>query len=51
MAKSAKKLAAGKLRNRIALNPLLKKGGVHDKTRKAERRRVKQQLAGESHSD
>lgn len=51
MAKSAKKLAAGKLRNRIALNPLLKKGGSHEKPRKAERKRIKQQLAGASHSD
>ncbi len=50
MATSAKTLAAGKLRNRIAMNPLLKKGGSHEKTRKAERKRDKQQLARERHS-
>lgn len=44
MSQSAKKLAAIKLRNRIAVHPLLKKGGSHEKTRKAERKRDKQAL-------
>ena len=31
-------------RNRYATHPLMKKGGVHQKTRKAERKSRKQQL-------
>ena len=31
-----------KRRNPLALNPLLRKGGVHKKSRKAERRALKQ---------
>lgn len=33
-----------KLRNRLALDPLLKKGGVHGKTHKAERAASRQQV-------
>ena len=31
-------------RNRIALNPLLRKGGVHQRTRSADRQQDRQQL-------
>lgn len=43
---SKKKIVAkvGKVRSRIATHPLLKKGGVHEKTRKAERKADKQNL-------
>ncbi len=34
----------GKVRNRYATHPLLKKGGAHEKTRKAERKASKQAL-------
>jgi hypothetical protein len=47
VARSAKTIAQQKLRNRVARHPLLGKGGAHEKTRKAERRRDKQQLARE----
>ncbi|MGE3775247.1 MAG: hypothetical protein AB7I32_20155 [Gammaproteobacteria bacterium] len=45
MARSAKRIARQKLRSRIARHPLLGKGGVHQKTRKAERKRERQRLA------
>ncbi len=45
MARSAKGIARQKLRSRVARHPLLGKGGAHEKTRKAERKRDKQQLA------
>ena len=51
MARSAKKIAQQKLRSRIGQHPLLGKGGVHEKTRKAERRREKQQLQREDLKD
>jgi hypothetical protein len=41
-----------KRRNLLALHPLMKKGGVHRKTRKAERQALKQatrQLLAEEH--
>jgi hypothetical protein len=37
----------GKVRNRYATHPLLKKGGVHARTRKAERKADKQALGRE----
>ena len=39
-----------KKRNLIAINPLLKKGGVHQKTNKAKRKRDKQMLKGQQTS-
>ncbi len=51
MARSARKIAQQKLRNRVAQHPLLGKGGVHEKTRKAERRRDKQRLQREAGPD
>jgi hypothetical protein len=45
MSQSAKKRAKQKVRSRVAMHPLLGKGGAHEKTRKAERKRDKQALA------
>jgi hypothetical protein len=45
MSQSAKKRAKQKVRSRVAMHPLLGKGGAHAKTRKAERKRDKQALA------
>jgi len=45
MSQSAKKHAKHKVRSRVAMHPLLGKGGGHGKTRKAERKRDKQALA------
>ena len=45
MARSTKRIARQKIRSRVAQHPLLGKGGVHEKTRKAERKRDKQRLA------
>ena len=45
MSQSAKKRARQKVRSRVAMHPLLGKGGAHEKTRKAERKRDKQALA------
>ena len=39
MARSVKRIARQKIRSRVAQHPLLGKGGVHQKTRKAERKR------------
>ena len=45
--KKAKVANPDKVRNRYATHPLLKKGGVHAKTRKAERKADKQVLGRE----
>lgn len=45
--KKAKVANPDKVRNRYATHPLLKKGGVHAKTRKAERKADKQILGRE----
>ena len=45
--KKAKVANPDKIRNRYATHPLLKKGGVHAKTRKAERKVDKQILGRE----
>jgi hypothetical protein len=45
--KKAKVARPSKVRNRYATHPLLKKGGVHAKTRKAERKADKQILGRE----
>ncbi|MCC7122955.1 MAG: hypothetical protein IT493_15485 [Gammaproteobacteria bacterium] len=47
MARSVKRIARQKVRSRVAQHPLLGKGGAHGKTRKAERKRDRQQLARE----
>ena len=46
MARGARDRAGERLRNRHATHPLLMKGGPHQKTRKAERKREKQALRG-----
>ena len=45
--KKAKVASTGQVRNRYATHPLLKKGGAHAKTRKAERKADKQTLGRE----
>ncbi len=45
--KKAAVVRPAKVRNRYATHPLLKKGGVHTKTRKAERKADKQILGRE----
>lgn len=44
MSCAARDRAQQRLRNRHAVAPIMQKGGVHQKTRKAERKREKQDL-------
>ena len=45
--KKSKPQGVPKVRNRYATHPLLKKGGAHEKPRKAERKTAKQSLGRE----
>ncbi len=47
MGSTARQRAGQRLRNRHATAPLLQKGGVHEKTRKAKRKQDKQELKRE----
>ena len=47
MSGTARDRAQQRLRNRHATAPIMQKGGVHEKTRKAERKREKQDLKKE----
>ena len=44
MKKSTLKTVRNKPRNRVAINPLMHKGGVHQKTNKAKRKKQKQRF-------
>lgn len=45
--KRQKKLTPSKVRNRFAFDPIMKKGGVHEKTTKAKRNHTKMEMKRE----
>lgn len=45
--KKTKKRAQARIRNHVVLHPLMRKGGVHRKTNKAQRAKAKRQLKGQ----